>query len=1637
MKYLLKLLLILYHPKLIDINITFDLNKFKSRNSKLANMFLQKVHRIKHLLPFIALVTGVLNLNAQAPANDNCSGAIPLSITAQTANCPTTTYTNVGATDATGSSNSPNPICFNGSRAFKDVWFTFTTMATGPQNYRIAIEGAASGALVSPQAALYVGSCTTGFFEEVCRSQPVGSSNTSLNFDALDLRANTTYFVQIGVYQSTDLGGRFSVCVKPFSTYILTQAPQTSTVNQGILYDTGGPNGNYTDGEDGDANVNDFTFNIRPVSGSCIEITIDSLGLEPNNDTLRLIDAATGYVYDRISGTATQSLVFQVPTNNLKIEFRSDGSINSRGFKLSWKSLASCTAKPTLCNAAELIQSLPFQKRSTTCNDLLDGVTDSPCTNDAFLDGKDHIFKYTSLGGQCISVNVNNYLISAILGSPIFGAPEGLNVGIYRGCPGSGASECIAKGKLSTRLDTAFVLNARLELPGDYYIVVSKKESCSPFNIRIEDVPCLNRLPNAGFCEKSLSLNDCSNQTTSDIVLDLRGSGDSSFIKFSPKTINAGCISGFGGVNVYNFGFFKFKAQADGKFGFTIRAVTPNENSDIDFNIYGPLTNIDEACTFAKSNRPTRSSWGQENSEFLGGSGFTGLISKTSNLNGVDVTPTDTCEDNTGDGLLRLLDVKKGEYYIVFINDFEGSIGTDGVRLRFDGTTNGVLDSLGDPLSIFKVSNDTVICKGTAAQLVAKGGIGYTWTPATNLTNATIAQPKASPTQTTTYNVLIQGTCRIVPKAVKVGVFSINSLSNATVCRGEELSFNAGDNYPLSSATWTWTSSTNNLSDLSCTNCANPRFKASNTSGVVETNIYTVTLNAPGCVESKSVTITVNPAPVPQYEVITSLTPNRDTNVCTGSVFRLLKPGFDPAATYTWSSFPVGTITGPNPLIEPLVSTKYYVTVTGGAGGCPANSLDSVIVNVFQKPILNVIKDTTLCVGALIPLGFTTIEDRLTYKWTASTTTLGISNTQIANPNLIVQPGKITYTLTGTNLGNCIVTQTVNVTGIDLKASIDTTDFVNLCKGSTLTLKTKIEPTTGVKIKWDSDRDYTFTNDSSSTLTVSPIRKTRYFFKATLPGCMRLDTVTVLVDSLPFNRKIEGDPPPPYCERTLITLKSPAYEPILFGGIKFKWTPNANLATPDSLYNLVVAPDSTRTYTREATNGVCKAKDSILIVINQTPKLKVTPNDTIICSNNLKAITFTATSDKPAITKGWKWTDPNGTELMEFKDKTITTFTPTSGTYTVKAQIEDCPGETTIKIQIASPPPLAVPNNPVLCVGETLKLNVANSSNTTYVWTGPNGFTSTIANPDSKDAGTYNVTATAANKCESKATINLTIATGTLALTPDTPVCSGNALTLIANGVSSTGGGAYRWNTGQTTPTIGANTTTAATYNVTFTYGNNCTLSKAVKVSITPGLTIKISPDTLGRRLIDQGTTVNLITTVGGNAGTPTYKWINNGEDAGTTSNLTVKLLKLTETFEVTATNPASGCKTTATVTARVRIPNYQLPNSFTPNGDNNNATFSLIFDPENKSGRFNENDPQPPFWKGNIVVKSFAVYNRLGNKVFEETNETALNGKTFLGWDGKKDGSDASSDVYVYLIKLLMPDGKEKVESGELNLIR
>jgi hypothetical protein len=1594
-------------------------------------MFLKKHF---YAITCLAILLSSISTKAQAPTNDNCAGAIPLTISTLGGVCPTNIYTNANATDATGANNSPNPSCFNGLKGFKDVWFTFTTPTTGGQNFYIDIEGVSDAdSLKNPQAALYVGDCTLGLFEEYCLTQFSGVNGRKLHFEAGNMRPNTPYYLQVANFQSGNVGGRFTVCVKPFDpVYTIGPTLQTSTTAVGVLYDAGGPNNNYLD------DAINHQFDIRPTGAGCIAITIDSLGTEPNYDTLTIFDGRTGELLDRISGTSTQALTFQVPTNWIQVKFSSDAGTNSRGFKLSWRASASCNApRATSCANSETILNLPYRKTTTTCNDRLAAVGGSTCPNDEFLDGKDHVFKFTSSGAQCIKIRLTGYLISSTLGS-IFGRPTGINVGIYRGCPSTTEGECIATAKSNLNRDTMTITNARLEIPGEYYIVVTRREACTPFSMQIDTVPCLNRLPNAGFCTKALSLNDCSSTVSSDIVLDLSSQGDSTFIQTEPASINAGCIGGLGfspGIDTprYNYVFLTFKAQATGKFSFTVSSIADDPDSDVDFNLYGPISTAAEICTFVKKNRPTRSSFGIERGT---ANRSTGMLDSYTSTRGIPVVVTDTCEIGVGDGVVKTLVVQKDQYYLLWLNDYKGTIGKGGVRLNFTGTAKGVLDSLGDPLSNFVAGRDTYLFPGRNAQIAAKGGISYAWVPALGLDNSFSPTPVASPTVSTKYNVTIQGTCRVVARSVAVGIFNINKFQNQTVCNGEELVFNAGENFPPSAnSTWAWTSSTGHLSELSCNNCNAPSFKANNTSGSPEAHTFTVTLTTPAGILSETFTITVNPGPVAVYKVATSKV-TRDTNICIGSAISLLKTGFDNTATYTWSSKPNSTLSDKNPTVSPTDNTKYYVTVTGGVGGCTASSVDSVVVNVFQPPILSVIKDTTLCVGATLLMGKTEIEDLVTYAWTTTASPNGLDKPNAANPILTVPVGINTYTLTATNRGQCVVKSEVKVTAINLTMKIDGPDSIKHCKGSPLTLKVTTNPA-NTPVRWSSDRDFSV-KDSLTSVTAMPLRVTNYYAYVTQPGCVRRDTLTVSVDSLPFDTRILPKDTT-VCKGVEVVFYSPSFEPYLFPNISFKWTPKENQLTSDTLYNLVFLADTTRFWYRQATNGVCVRKDSVKINVNPIPILTVVPKEITFCTGDTKPVTFNATSDLPQATD-WKWKDPGGQEIPDGKGKqSITVASPQSGSYTVTAKIGDCPGSAEAKVTLKSGPSVSFPARDVLCSGESTQLNLAGNANWTYQWTSsPAGFMSTLPNPSVTPtvATTYSVNITSNNGCVRTQSKEYKVATGSLTVSPDVSACTGNPVTLTATGTANIGG-TYRWDTSESSASISPTITASRNYAVTYTYGIDCKIPKSIAVTALPGFTARINPDTFSAsRLLDQGNQITLNTILTGNAVSPTFAWTDNTKPSVTTQSASFKPTEATHTYKVTV-NSTTGCSSTAQVVVGIRFPNYEVPNAFTPNGDNINATFNIEFDPENKSGSFSPTNARPRFWKGNIVIQSFQVYSRWGGLVYEEKSTSVLNDKGYKGWDGKKNGNDMPSDVYVYLIKLLMPDGTIKNVSGEVNLIR
>jgi Zn-dependent metalloprotease len=172
-------------------------------------------------------------------------------------------------------------------------------------------------------------------------------------------------------------------------------------------------------------------------------------------------------------------------------------------------------------------------------------------------------------------------------------------------------------------------------------------------------------------------------------------------------------------------------------------------------------------------------------------------------------------------------------------------------------------------------------------------------------------------------------------------------------------------------------------------------------------------------------------------------------------------------------------------------------------------------------------------------------------------------------------------------------------------------------------------------------------------------------------------------------------------------------------------------------------------------------------------------------------------------------------------------------------------------------PAVTTGSNSPLCAGNTL--NLFSKGGTTYSWTGPNGYASTLqlpvlANVTTANTGTYSVTVS--NACgSSSAAVPVTVnPLPTPSASCNSPLCAGSTLTLF-----SSGGVTYAWKgeRGQTyaqqNPVISNITAAnAGLYTVTVTNNFNCSALATTAVEIAPLITAS------GNSPICMGGTINL-----------------------------------------------------------------------------------------------------------------------------------------------------------------------------------
>ncbi|HRH71388.1 MAG TPA: GEVED domain-containing protein [Flavobacteriales bacterium] len=185
------------------------------------------------------------------------------------------------------------------------------------------------------------------------------------------------------------------------------------------------------------------------------------------------------------------------------------------------------------------------------------------------------------------------------------------------------------------------------------------------------------------------------------------------------------------------------------------------------------------------------------------------------------------------------------------------------------------------------------------------------------------------------------------------------------------------------------------------------------------------------------------------------------------------------------------------------------------------------------------------------------------------------------------------------------------------------------------------------------------------------------------------------------------------------------------------------------------------------------ADEFILLTCSGADGGTITPATASACAGGTYVMTSTGANSGAGITNQWRFsTTPGGpySPVVGGSGATSTSYTTgalSAGTYYYVltntcsvGPVSDDSNELTLTV---NPQPTAsAGNNGPACVGGSVNLSGTTDIGTTYSWTGPNGFTSTLEDPTvsplvAASAGTYTFTATAAGCTSLPATTTVTV----------------------------------------------------------------------------------------------------------------------------------------------------------------------------------------------------------------------------------------------------------------------------------------
>jgi len=811
-------------------------------------------------------------------------------------------------------------------------------------------------------------------------------------------------------------------------------------------------------------------------------------------------------------------------------------------------------------------------------------------------------------------------------------------------------------------------------------------------------------------------------------------------------------------------------------------------NEDYDFAIYGPYLGCDSL------GEPIRCS-------------FANILCTFCPQTGLGMGATDASEGAMNeDGFVLPMVVQPGAGYYLLLDNWYGS--SMGFQLTWGGSAAPFLNCLADPdCSAIRIEagNDLSFCDVPSTPPILQGSASgqsaaatYAWSSPNGetafLSDITSLQPTLTLPPGFIGNIpytltITDGSCTKTSRMeVQIGgVVQADILGTTQFCEGDSI---------ILSIAGTWASI--NWS----TNVANDSIT------VTAEGMYSVeAMDGTGCIARDTVTVAF-------YQVNTAISGGAD--LCSGDTLTLeAAPGMD---LYSWSDM------SSDSTLVVTASGIYGLTVTD-TNGCTGEASVTVVERPLPTPVID--GPAGVCSGSSEVLSLP--ESYAAYLWT------DMSN---ADTLLINAAGAFAVTVTDTF--GCQGTATLNISAFPDPAIAISGD-VDFCENET----TLLTATPGFQ-------NYLWT-DGSTGQTLSVDAAGNQGVTATdSNGCIATANVLTTIFPLPvLNLNTQAG----FCTGSAVTLDAGA------GFSVYQWLPGGQATQSISVaaagnYQINVTDGNGCTVSSSVdvtenpvpvaqisgTAGFCAGSATTLsapgswsnyiwtggvantnLVVSNPGVYGLTVTDGLGCNGSAQITVDAWDNPTPAIS-GPASVCPGATALLDAGGPYAAYLwtgggtnpalsVNTSGQYSVT--VTDSNGCTGTAQTNLSAFQVTSPNIPALfnvCQGETLLVDPGNNY-ATYIWSDFSDLPTLTVNA----AGTYGLTVTDFNGCQSSAAFNVAaIPLPSVNLPPQAGYCNNGSLTLDAG----PGFASYEWTGGQMTASI--TVSTPGTYTVVVTDANNC-----------------------------------------------------------------------------------------------------------------------------------------------------------------------------------------------------------------------